>query len=89
MIEGTFSSASIRGFHYPDGWLQHFPYPGVDLDDKGDVIPGCAFFSSELHKHWGRLDAFEGSHYKRVITTVRLDDGTTVDGYVYVINRTD
>ena len=87
VMEGAFERARVRGFHYPDGWLQGFPYPGIDLDDSGPEIPGYIFTSSELHMHWGRLDAFEGENYTRVQTTAMTLSGESRWVHVYVINR--
>ena len=86
-IGGTFEEASIRGTHFPDGWLEGFPYPGVDLDPNGEIIEGYLFRSPDLYKYWGRLDAFEGPNYERVVTEVWGKDQGHVKAYVYVINR--
>ena len=84
-IEGTFEKASVRGIHFPDGWIDGFPYPGIKLDENGEEITGYVFTSSNLYKHWGRLDAFEGSNYQRVSTTAVSEKGELISVYVYVI----
>ena len=89
VIPGTFQKASVRGVHFPDGWLEGFPYPGIELDEAGDKIEGYLFSSPDLYKHWGRLDAFEGPHYKRVQTQVLCEDGALILAFLYVINRSD
>ena len=38
-----------------------------------------------LADHWTRLDEFEGEEYERVLTTVKLKDGTAVDAYIYAL----
>ena len=85
VIGGQFEKASLKGVHYPDGWLEGFPYPGIELDESGDEIQGYIFSSPELYKHWGRLDAFEGPNYERVLTRVLTEDNKTIEAYVYVI----
>ena len=30
-----------------------------------------------------RLDEFEGEGYERVLTTVKIKDGTAIDAYIY------
>jgi len=86
-IGGTFEEATIRGTHFPDGWIDGFPYPGVDLDQDGELIEGYLFRSPDLYKYWGRLDAFEGPNYKRVLVELSGKDQSLVHAYVYVINR--
>lgn len=85
VIKGTFQEASVRGIHFPNGWIDGFPYPGIKLDNNGEKIAGYVFRSNELYKHWGRLDAFEGSNYKRVRTTALSEKGEQINVYVYVI----
>ena len=41
------------------------------------------FESVDLPDHWARLDAFEGSEYQRVVTTVYTARGD-VDASIYV-----
>ena len=86
-IGGTFEEANIRGIHFPDGWLEDFPYPGVDLDQEGEIIEGYLFRSPDLYKYWGRLDAFEGPNYRRVVAEVCGIEQGLVKAYVYAINR--
>jgi gamma-glutamylcyclotransferase (GGCT)/AIG2-like uncharacterized protein YtfP len=35
-----------------------------------------------LSSHWAALDEFEGEAYERVLTKVKLKDGSTVDAYI-------
>lgn len=85
-IGGTFQKALVKGIHYPDGWLEGFPYPGIELDEQGNDIAGYVFTSPNLTYHWGRLDAFEGPNYTRVLTDVFLENNTVISAYVYVIS---
>ena len=48
------------------------------------VIEVHLFESAELPDHWPRLDAFEGTGYRRVVTQVRTADGE-LDAWIYVI----
>lgn len=84
-VGGEYEEATIRGIHYPDGWLEGFPYPGVTLDEQGEAIPGFIFTSPDLWQHWGRLDAFEGDHYERVRTIASTRDGRETPVFVYAI----
>lgn len=58
-------------------------YPGIVLDASGDEIQGLLFTSESLDQHWTRLDEFEGEGYERVLTSVKRQDGATVDAYIY------
>ena len=62
-------------------------YPGIDLDEHGDEIPGFIFSSEKLADHWAMLDKFEGAAYARVLTTVKLTDNRTVDAYIYALRE--
>ncbi|MBA8886815.1 gamma-glutamylcyclotransferase (GGCT)/AIG2-like uncharacterized protein YtfP [Dokdonella fugitiva] len=82
-VRGTWQPASVTGRLLPEGWGAALGYPGIVLDDDGDLVRGLVFSSDELAAHWPRLDAFEGEGYERVLTVARLDDGATVDAYIY------
>ena len=60
------------------GWDAAMGYPGVDLR-------GYLFSSEDLPGHWEALDEFEGEAYERRLTEVKLEDGSTVDAYVYTL----
>jgi gamma-glutamylcyclotransferase (GGCT)/AIG2-like uncharacterized protein YtfP len=53
------------------------------LDEHGGEVPGFLFSSESLFEHWAHLDEFEGQGYERVLTTVKLKDGTAVDAFIY------
>lgn len=82
-LRGTWAPATVRGTLHPEGWGAALGYPGVVLDAGGSEVRGFVFTSADLAAHWARLDAFEGDGYARVVTTVRLEDGTLVDAHVY------
>ncbi len=84
-IEGQWQTAAVTGFLVDAGWGAAIGYPALRLDEAGEAIAGFVFTSSELADHWGRLDEFEGSQYRRVIADVRLDDGRLVAAYLYVL----
>jgi len=66
-----------------EGWGAAAGYPGIVLDEHGGEVQGFLFSSESLAEHWARLDEFEGDGYERVLTIVKLKDGTTVDAYIY------
>ena len=61
-------------------------YPGLDLSEHGDEIPGFIFSSENFADHWARLDEFDGRAYERVLTVVKLADNGPVDAYIYALS---
>ena len=84
-VPGTWEPATIRGRLFPEGWGAAEGYPGVVLDEHGDEVKGLLFSSESLAEHWPRLDEFEGEGYERVVTNVKLQDGTTIEACVYAL----
>ena len=82
-IGGEWDKGTVRGELIQAGDIPGFPYPGVVLNDEDDTIPGYLFTSENLSAHWDKLDRYEGSRYKRVITEVTLTDGQTVKASIY------
>ena len=79
----------MTGILFPEGWGAAAGYPGIVLDKQGGEVKGFLFTSESLTAHWSRLDEFEGEGYERVITTVKLKDGTTLDAHIYRLKRDD
>lgn len=82
---GLWQPASIYGKLFPNGWGLSSGYPAVIPDEQGEKIEGFLFSSPELNCHWARLDEFEGVGYNRVPVTAYLDNGETVDAFVYAL----
>jgi gamma-glutamylcyclotransferase (GGCT)/AIG2-like uncharacterized protein YtfP len=82
-VPGEWESATVIGTLHPEGWGAVAGYPGIVLDEQGGEVEGLLFTSENLPEHWARLDEFEGEGYERVLTRVKLRNGTTVDAYVY------
>ena len=87
-VPGQWEPATVTGTLRQQGWGAEVGYPGIVLDERGDEIKGFLFSSENLTECWARLDAFEGDGYSRVLTPVRLDDGTVVDAYIYSLSGT-
>ena len=85
-IPGTWEPATVRGMLYPEGWGAAAGYPGIVLDANGSEVSGLLFTSETLAAHWSRLDEFEGEGYERLIASAMLNDGTTVDAYIYQLS---
>ena len=86
-IEGSWESGTARGTLRQEGWGAEMGYPGIDLKEQGDEIPGFLFSSEKLSEHWAKLDEFEGEAYERVLTVVKLTNNRTVTAYIYALRR--
>lgn len=82
-VPGEWEPATVTGTLLQKGWGAAVGYPGIVLDEHGGEVEGLLFSSESLAEHWARLDGFEGEGYERVLTTVKLKDGTAVDAYIY------
>jgi gamma-glutamylcyclotransferase (GGCT)/AIG2-like uncharacterized protein YtfP/predicted kinase len=82
-VAGHWQPATVVGRLLQQGWGAAVGYPGIVLDEHGDEVQGFLFSSDSLDQHWNRLDEFEGDGYERVLTAVKLHDGTTVEAYIY------
>lgn len=60
-------------------------YPGVLLEDTENEVEGLLFSSTDLTRHWQRLDAFEGNGYERRTTMARLYGGKAVPAHIYTL----
>lgn len=82
-IPGMWEPATVTGRLLQEGWGAAAGYPGIVLDEHGSEVPGFLFSSESLAEHWARLDEFEGQLYERVLTAVKVTDGTVVNAYIY------
>ncbi len=84
-IGGDWQKATITGMLQQKGWGAEMGYPGIVLDEDGDIVDGFLFISENLTNNWFKLDAFEGEAYVRVRTKAKLENGRFVDAYVYAL----
>ena len=84
-IGGTWEPAIVKGALHQDGWGAALGSPGIILNDQGYDVEGFIFISEHLPNHWAVLDEFEGEEYERTLTTVKLQDGSTVEAYIYAL----
>lgn len=84
-IGGSWESATIYGTLRHEGWGAELGYPGIDLNEHGGDVEGFLFTSENLSDHWATLDKFEGEAYERVLTKVKLKDGSKVEAYIYTL----
>jgi gamma-glutamylcyclotransferase (GGCT)/AIG2-like uncharacterized protein YtfP len=83
-LKGRWQKGTVRGRLVDAGWGAALGYPGLVLDPLGPIVEVHLFESSELRDHWSRLDEFEGTGYRRVVTQVRTVDGE-LNAWIYVI----
>ncbi len=86
-VPGEWAAATVTGTLFQEGWGVALGYPGIVLDKHGGSVHGLVFSSANLAQHWARLDAFEGEGYERVLTEVKLADGTVLDAYIYQLGK--
>jgi len=84
-VPGTWEPATVMGTLHQEGWGAAAGYPGIVLDESGEDVQGFLFSSTELSKHWPRLDEFEGDGYERVAASAKRADGSVVETYIYVL----
>jgi len=84
-LAGRWRAGTVRGRLNPRGWAAAQGYPGLVLDPTGPEVEVHLFESLELPAHWGRLDAFEGTRYRRVIAAVRTTEGNALAAWIYVL----
>jgi gamma-glutamylcyclotransferase (GGCT)/AIG2-like uncharacterized protein YtfP len=88
MLDGRWLRGRVRGIFVASGWGFHLGYPALILDAAGEEVTVDVLESVDLPAHWSRLDAFEGSAYQRVVTTVSTPDGD-IEASIYVLAQSD
>lgn len=83
-LSGRWIEGTVRGQLLEDGWGAELGYPGIVLDADGPTVGVHLFESSDLPDHWARLDEFEGSGYRRTVTSVDTAEGDLLAS-IYVL----
>jgi len=83
-LSGRWTDGTVCGRLLEEGWGSELGYPGIVLDVEGRPVRVQLFESPELQNHWGRLDAFEGSGYRRTTTMVNTAEGD-LQASIYVL----
>jgi gamma-glutamylcyclotransferase (GGCT)/AIG2-like uncharacterized protein YtfP len=83
-MAGHWRHGTVRGWLSDAGWAAPGGYLGLVLDPAGPLVNVQVFESPDLPHHWTRLDDFEGSDYRRVVTQVTTPDGE-LDASIYVL----
>lgn len=74
-LSGKWQRGTVKGKLIFSGSGFSSGFPGLILDPLGPTVEVDLFESAELPEHWARLDEFEGSGYRRVVTTVSTKEG--------------
>ncbi len=83
-LGGTWQSGTVRGRLVKKGWGDDLGFPALIPDPEADPIDVQLLTCDVLPAHWGRLDAFEGREYKRILLPVELSDGRKVNANIYI-----
>ncbi len=83
-LPGRWLVGHVRGELAEAGWGATLGYPGLILDAHGPPIGVHVFESGAPAHHWDRLDAFEGSGYRRVAVDVSTGEGL-LPASIYVL----
>ena len=87
-LNGRWRQGTVRGRLDAAGWAAPLGYSGLVLDSTGPLVDVQLFESLDLPDHWSRLDEFEGTEYRRVVTQVSTREGD-VPAWIYVIADED
>ncbi len=85
-LAGNWQIGTVKGKLFSSGWGAALGFPGLILDPLGPSVDVHVFESTDLPEHWARLDEFEGSGYRRVITTVTTEEGEQ-NAWIYVLAK--
>ena len=90
-IAGTWRRGWVEGDLHAEGWGAPHGYPGLVWRRSGPRCPVSVMESQELDAHWERLDAFEGSDYRRIVVPVFGLSGNdeSLASNIYVIRSSE
>ncbi len=77
-IRGAWHDGFVRGRLKRTGWGSGIGFPAFTWDPGGDRVRVKLLVSSELPRHWERLDAFEGADYLRILVPVEDEGGRLI-----------
>ncbi|MDX1514462.1 MAG: gamma-glutamylcyclotransferase family protein, partial [Gammaproteobacteria bacterium] len=69
-LSGEWRQGVVRGRRYPANRSTKRSFPGLCLDDGAGFVPVHLLTCDSLESRWGRLDAFEGEEYLRLLCMV-------------------
>ena len=83
-LAGSWQRGTVKGKLFSSGWGAALGFPGLILDPLSPAVDVDLFESMDLAEHWARLDEFEGSGYRRVVATVKTEEGER-NAWIYVL----
>jgi gamma-glutamylcyclotransferase (GGCT)/AIG2-like uncharacterized protein YtfP len=83
-LPGRWLVGHVRGSLVDAGWGAELGFPALILDPDAAPIEVAVFESEALLDHWDRLDAFEGSGYRRVTVDVSTAE-SVLPASIYVL----
>jgi gamma-glutamylcyclotransferase (GGCT)/AIG2-like uncharacterized protein YtfP len=86
-LGGEWQPATVRGRLVRGGWGVDLGFPGLVLDDQAQAVRGQLLSSPRINSLLPELDRFEGDGYQRVTTPVLLDNGESVEAWIYTLRR--
>jgi gamma-glutamylcyclotransferase (GGCT)/AIG2-like uncharacterized protein YtfP len=86
-LQGVWEEGEVKGILHERGIGPTTGYPALDLDEQGPPIKGFLLTSADLPAYWPVLDEFEGTGYRRAKAAIRKQDGSTVDAYLYALDK--
>lgn len=75
-------NCTIKGTLYNTGW----GFPALVLNGSTAVAGELVEITLEAWRKVDRLEGYPG-FYDRLLTTVKLEDGSTAEAWVYVMNK--
>lgn len=87
-LAGRWWTGHVHGELRAEGWGSELGFPGLVLLEHGPAVRVHVLESPELVRHWDRLDAFEGSGYRRVRVPVHRPGMEPVPCDIYVLAGT-
>jgi gamma-glutamylcyclotransferase (GGCT)/AIG2-like uncharacterized protein YtfP len=77
-LRGRWRPCLITGHVDPTGWGMTDGYPGLAWDPAAPAQPAHLLESPDLPLHWPRIDAFEGTAYRRQVLPVLTATGAVL-----------
>jgi gamma-glutamylcyclotransferase (GGCT)/AIG2-like uncharacterized protein YtfP len=88
-LPGRWLVGYVHGTLVEEGWGADLGFPALIPNPDGPRVDVFVFESSALLDHWQRLDAFEGSGYRRAAVDVFTDEGVLAASIYVLADPTD
>lgn len=84
-LGGEWQAGAVRGRLYASGWGAGLGFPGLCVDNQADDVAVALLTSARLVSEWGRLDAFEGDEYSRLVAVILLTPSEFTVANIYAL----